>query len=245
MSIEHLKDPLQDPFARPSSPDDWWYVQCTHSTDLQDSISPLRECRCDCVSYQILEQLWENLSLEGSLLCKLVCRQRQLFLPFFCEPMSFEICDKDRYGAISLLPDDHVWPSRTKCDQIWPSMTKYNQVWPSTTNYNHVWTIMTYHNAAGRYGAISLLPDHQVLTQRFHLARQQHVALLNEQGESEKWKWMRRLRSRLWKWKWQVRKGLRKVRWSHLCLLVVLGDALDDRPPIRHTVHPPSYYILD
>ena len=32
-------------------------------------------------------------------------------------------------------------------------------------------------------------------------------------------------------------------RWGkkHLCLLVVLGDALDDWPPERHTVHSPSY----
>ena len=44
---------------------------------------------------------------------------------------------------------------------------------------------MVYHDASGRYGAVSLLPNDQVLSQCFHLARQQHVTILIEVAEKQ------------------------------------------------------------
>ena len=99
---------------------------------------------------------------------------------------------------------------------------------------------MTHHNTASGYGAISLLPDDQVLTQRFHLTRQQHVALLNKQVEKQ----VVKVEKVKVKGDMEVEKCEMEVEEEkgHLRLLVVLGDALDDWPAIRHTVHPPSYY---
>ena len=38
----------------------------------------------------------------------------------------------------------------------------------------------TYHDASGRYGAVALLPDDQVLAEGFHLAGEQDIPILEE-----------------------------------------------------------------
>ena len=42
----------------------------------------------------------------------------------------------------------------------------------------------TYHNASGRDGAVTLLPDDQVLAEGFHLAGEQDIPVLEEKDFS-------------------------------------------------------------
>ena len=43
---------------------------------------------------------------------------------------------------------------------------------------------MVYHDASGRYGAVTLLPDDQVLAEGFHLTGEQDIPILEEKDFS-------------------------------------------------------------